>query len=136
MTDQLQKARQPLIERLERAAGSQRAGLDTNLAALLDEAVAALVQVQQQLQRAVYIAEHLHQMVPKEVWREHGAECQGQYEGDYHAEQIQAELKELRAAAPVETPPAAELQPTIEDERRFFGAVEERRRAQASAGSE
>lgn len=47
------------------------------------------------LARAVYIAEHLHQMVPREVWREHGVEWMGQYEGDYHAEKLQEELAAL-----------------------------------------
>lgn len=47
------------------------------------------------LARAVYLAEHLHQMIPREVWRDHGAEWMGHYEGDYHAEQVAEELKAL-----------------------------------------
>jgi hypothetical protein len=48
------------------------------------------------LKLAVYLAEHLWQMIPQEVWREHGADDgQGHYEGDYHAEQVKDELAAL-----------------------------------------
>lgn len=50
------------------------------------------------LERAVYLAEHLFQMVPREVWRAQGGDDgQGHYEGDYWAEQTQTEISELRA---------------------------------------
>ena len=49
--------------------------------------------------RAVYLGEHLHQMIPREVWRDHGAEWMGQYEGDYHAEQVRDELAALGSRA-------------------------------------
>jgi hypothetical protein len=60
------------------------------------EALAAPCGCEEALQRAVYLAEHLWQMIPPEVWREHGAEYQGQYEGDYYAEKVREELALLR----------------------------------------
>jgi hypothetical protein len=47
-------------------------------------------------ERALFLAEHLFQMVPRSVWRDSGADDgQGHYEGDYRAEQVQNELAEL-----------------------------------------
>lgn len=54
-----------------------------------------LAMAMRQRDRAVYLAEHLWQMIPQEVWREHGAEWMGQYEGDYHAEKVREELAAL-----------------------------------------
>ena len=39
------------------------------------------------------LARQLFQMISRDVWREHGAEWMGQYEGDYHAEQIEQHLR-------------------------------------------
>lgn len=55
-----------------------------------------LQEARKALARAVFLAEHLHALVPREVWRAHGGDdMQGHYEGDYHAEQVAAELKAL-----------------------------------------
>ncbi len=49
------------------------------------------------LRRAVFLAEHLWAMVPREVWRDSGGDDgQGHYEGDYRAEQVRDELAYLR----------------------------------------
>ena len=74
-----------LTEALE-AAGEEIATLEKRLA-----------QAEAALERAVFLAEHLWQMIPQGVWREHGAEWQGQYEGDYWAERVRDELRELAA---------------------------------------
>lgn len=48
--------------------------------------------------RAIYLAEHLFQMVPREVWRDTGGDDgQGHYEGDHRAEQTAAEIAALAA---------------------------------------
>ena len=48
------------------------------------------------LARVIYLAQKLHEMVPREVWRDTGGDdMQGHYEGDYHAEQVWAELESL-----------------------------------------
>lgn len=54
---------------------------------------------QDALRRAVFLGEHLWQMVDRETWRAHGAEWMGHYEGDYHAEQVRDELAELKRVA-------------------------------------
>lgn len=57
------------------------------------------------LGRAVYVAEHLFQMVPRDVWRDSGGDDgQGHYEGDYHAEQTREELAALGALAAAGSP--------------------------------
>jgi hypothetical protein len=48
------------------------------------------------------LAEHLWQMIPREVWRDHGAEWMGHYEGDFHAEKVREELAAFRAERPHE----------------------------------
>jgi hypothetical protein len=45
------------------------------------------------LARAAFVAQHLHAMIDRETWREHGAEWMGQYEGDHHAEQVAEEIR-------------------------------------------
>ena len=48
----------------------------------------------------MYIAEHLFQMIPQEIWREQGTDDgQGHYEGEYWAEKTREELKELSTLA-------------------------------------
>lgn len=60
----------------------------------------ALGQAQEALRRALYLAEHLHAMVPREVWRDRGGDdMQGHYEGDYHAEQVATEIQNWKALA-------------------------------------
>lgn len=50
------------------------------------------------LERTLYIADHLFEMVPQSVWRDAGGDdWQGHYEGDYHAEQTRGELASYRA---------------------------------------
>lgn len=50
------------------------------------------------LRRMVYVAEHLFQMVPREIWRDQGGDdSQGHYEGDYHAENVETEIREMKA---------------------------------------
>lgn len=47
------------------------------------------------LNRAAYVAEHLHAMIDRETWRATGGDdMQGHYEGDYHAEQVLREIRE------------------------------------------
>lgn len=54
---------------------------------------------EERAERLLFIAEHLFQMVPREIWRDHGGDDQqGHYEGDYHAEQTRVELAEHRTA--------------------------------------
>lgn len=86
------------------AAQKLRAAFDAtqSLAAALREAL-------KQRDRAAFLAEHLFLMVPEKVWRDHGAEWQGQYEGDHHAAQVQQEIVALRALAV--SPPADEAKP-------------------------
>lgn len=61
----------------------------------------ALDSLEEQLESLLSLAEHLFQMVPREVWRDLGVDDgQGHYEGDYRAEQIQQELRALRASFP------------------------------------
>jgi hypothetical protein len=62
----------------------------------------------EKLARAVYLAEHLWQMIPQGVWREHGAEWMGQYEGDYHAEKVRDELATLAVSSSTPTTQEAE----------------------------
>lgn len=68
----------------------------------LEKAVYELAGLARNSERLLYIAEHLFQMVPQSVWREHGAEAYGMFEGDYHAEKLRDELAALRAATPDE----------------------------------
>lgn len=51
----------------------------------------------EKLARAAYIAENLLGMIDRETWRAQGGEAQGHYEGDYFAEQVYAEIVELKA---------------------------------------
>jgi chromosome segregation ATPase len=89
------------IAELEYEQGMADAALtraDAMHEALKDEherAEAEVERLRRARDRAIFLAEHLWQMVPQEVWREHGAEWQGQYEGDYHAEQVREELAAL-----------------------------------------
>jgi hypothetical protein len=64
------------------------------LPVLLDQ----LDSYRERLERALFLAEHLHAMVPQSIWRDSGGDDgQGHYEGDYRAEQIATELRELAA---------------------------------------
>lgn len=64
--------------------------------ATLIETNQALATTRQALTRAVYLAQHLYQMIDKETWRAMGGDDgQGHYEGDYRAEQIGEELRAL-----------------------------------------
>ena len=51
------------------------------------------------LRRAAHVAEHLHQMIDRDTWRAHGAEWQGHYEGDAHAEGIAYEIESWKVIA-------------------------------------
>lgn len=52
------------------------------------------------LARAAYVARHLHAMIDQETWRATGGDdMQGHYEGDYHAEQVAAEIETWAAIA-------------------------------------
>lgn len=62
-----------------------------------EAAEAEVRRLTERLDRVLYLAEHLWQMVPQAAWREHGAEWMGHYEGDYHAEKVRDELAEARA---------------------------------------
>jgi hypothetical protein len=76
-------------ERQHAAAGATR----THMAA--DE----LDRIRKLLARAAFVAEHLMEMIPPETWRDHGAFVEGVYEGDYRAEQTEAEIQEWKKAA-------------------------------------
>jgi hypothetical protein len=81
-------------------AGSPSARYTRRIAEALDASLTREQQLVEALRRAVYIAEHLFQMVPREVWRDSGGDDgQGHYEGDYRAEQLREELSELAAQA-------------------------------------
>lgn len=47
-------------------------------------------------ERALYLAEHLFEMIPRQVWRDQGAEHAGMYEGDHWAVQTYDELYKMR----------------------------------------
>jgi hypothetical protein len=54
---------------------------------------AALATVREDLLGHRKLARQLFQMIPREVWRDHGGDDgQGHYEGEYHAEQIEQSL--------------------------------------------
>lgn len=53
------------------------------------------------LRRSTYLARHLLNMIPQEVWRDAGGDDgQGHYEGEYHAAGIREELEKLAALVP------------------------------------
>ena len=52
------------------------------------------------LQHAVYLAEHLFQMIDRETWRATGGDDgQGHYEGDYRAEKTYEDILRLKRIA-------------------------------------
>jgi hypothetical protein len=68
----------------------------------LEAAVTRADQLEKELARAAYVAEHLFQMIDRETWRSTGGDDgQGHYEGDYRAEQIQEEIRAWAALAGV-----------------------------------
>lgn len=70
---------------------SQRAELDAYRKTYLDKVLV-------ERGRILLLAENLFQMIPPEIWRDHGGDDgQGHYEGDYRAEQVQHELVQHRA---------------------------------------
>ncbi len=78
------------------------AKLDTTNARFALAAAERLCATQKEaLERAVYLAEHLFAMIPRETWRASGGDDgQGHYEGDHRAEDIQSELAALRLGEP------------------------------------
>lgn len=51
--------------------------------------------------RATFLAVHLFQMIIPETWRDFGGDDgQGHYEGDFRAEQIDLELRQLESRYP------------------------------------
>jgi hypothetical protein len=60
-----------------------------------DEAEAREKQLREALARSVFLAQHLWQMIPPEVWREHGSE----WKGDYQAERVRDELAALASVS-------------------------------------
>jgi hypothetical protein len=72
---------------------------DTTAADLAQDIEFLKAERDHRLERLLDIAEHLFQMVPREVWRDSGGDDgQGHYEGDYRAEKLYEELAALRAA--------------------------------------
>ena len=71
---------------------------DAHFIALSRNHFADLIAAGRAAERLLFLAEHLFQMVPREVWRDHGAEWMGQYEGDHHAEATRNEMASHRAA--------------------------------------
>lgn len=52
------------------------------------------------LQKAVYLLEHLFPMIDQETWRATGGDdSQGHFEGDYHAEKVWQDILELKKKA-------------------------------------
>ena len=77
---------------LERLARADRDYLDSHGYYLGDVAALALDN-HERLARAVWIAQHLFQMIDRDTWRATGGDDgQGHYEGDYHAENIREEI--------------------------------------------
>ncbi len=71
---------------------------DWENAARLGRVAARLRALEEEKARAVYLAEHLFQMVPAQAWRDSGGDDgQGHYEGDYFAEKVRDELAALSA---------------------------------------
>jgi hypothetical protein len=59
-------------------------------------------EMRKDLKRVIFLAVHLHQMIPQDVWREQGVEYMGQYEGDHHATETRDELIALQKKYGVE----------------------------------
>lgn len=95
------------VEELEREAmhDDEHRG---QLAERLKTAEERVRELREALDRAVYLGQHLWQMIPQDVWRASGAEAMGQYEGDYRAEQVRDELAALASVPPE---PVAEEKP-------------------------
>jgi hypothetical protein len=91
---------------IERALTELYAVVPREVARVCDDSLSARVAaLEQALARTVYLAEHLLQMIDRETWRAHGGDDgQGHYEGDYRAEQVASELRDLAALAAVRTP--------------------------------
>lgn len=52
------------------------------------------------LGRAAFTSEHLFQMISREEWRATGGDDgQGHYEGEYYADKVYEEIKQLRETA-------------------------------------
>ena len=65
-------------------------------AAAQEEADMLIEEIESSLQRAIFLAQHLFQMIDPQTWRDSGADdMQGHYEGDYHAESVRRELEGL-----------------------------------------
>jgi hypothetical protein len=89
-----QESRQRLIEELRASVHLHL--LDLNPVLFL-QAANEIEALAEDKARAVYIAEHLFEMVPREVWRDAGGDDgQGHYEGYYWAETTRKELEELK----------------------------------------
>lgn len=89
------------------------AGLEWDGGALaaLSRLVARNIQLEEGIARAAYVAEHLVAMMDRDAWRATGGDDgQGHYEGDYHAEKVDAEIKEWRALALLGEPAGRETQ--------------------------
>lgn len=72
---------------------------------VIDPLLAELANTRYALRRAVYLAEHLFQMISPEEWRATGGDDgQGHYEGDYRAETTRIELTKLASVAGREEP--------------------------------
>lgn len=64
--------------------------LSENIIELLDE----IDRLRELVTRAEYLALHLHSMIDRETWRSTGGDDgQGHYEGDYHAEKVEREIR-------------------------------------------
>jgi chromosome segregation ATPase len=98
LTEQLAEAKS-LAEKLEgylAAANNSSRERGERAAA----AEAENTRLRKNLKRATFLAEHLHQMIDPQTWRDHGGDDgQGHYEGDFHAEKTLTEIRELAALA-------------------------------------
>jgi hypothetical protein len=73
----------------------------------IEDALAALVAVRAERDRARMLVEHLFQMVPEQAWRDSGVYEQGVYEGEYRAMILEREIKGWAAvSSPGEEPNA------------------------------
>lgn len=85
-----------LRNRLMKIAGDKRLTSSEGYYATLAY-VQATDGIVEKLDRVIFLAEHLFQMIDPQTWRDSGGDDgQGHYEGEYHAVQIRTELEGYR----------------------------------------
>lgn len=66
---------------------------------ILDQLVTRLELLTKTLDRAAFVARHLHGMVDQDTWRANGDYIEGKFEGDYHACQVHDEIQSWKMLA-------------------------------------